>query len=567
MVIKNPWVGYLDRSYAAIKSSVLTRLQLKAPEITDYSESNILIVIVSMFAGIAEMLNYYIDNMAREAFLSTARKWDSIVKLTTLTNYRIRASISASVDLKFTLVDADELPVALLEGNTVTIPLGTKVTNSQGIQFLTTRATYITGGLYHVTVPARQQLVVSEYQLALGTGTANQAYQLPLNYDDSTLYVKVAGLTWDIKEHLGHSWGNSKHFAVEVRANGYPYLIFGDGVHGKIPGNGEAIRVAYRTTAGAKGILPEDTLTTIVTSITLPTQDPAIDKIMVTNPDWSSGGLPIEDLERVRRSAPLALRTLDKAVSRQDFIDIAKLAPAVDKATVVFNCGKKVVHYVSPVGGGIASSQMLADTKTFIENRKIIGLGVDVKAAGETFIGMVIDVTAKFRVNTDLVEKDIKLALVDGYSSENSDINLPIRTSDITALIDNLERVDFLNLVSIQAIPYARGINNSIQLDWDRTLGAASLTRQVWYIVYSSGNWQLVKGTSLIQTLTVGVPYNHNDIFTIKINSTPPGTASGDRWQFITYPINQDILLDDNTMPRIHPNLNYVTININEQSY
>ncbi len=191
MIIKNPWVGYLERSYASIKASVLTKLKTIAPEITDYSESNILVVIVSIFSGIAEMLNYYIDAMAREMFISTARKWDSVVKLTTLINYRIKASISASVDLEFTSVDSNGDPVSLALGNSITIPINTVVTNSQGVSFLTTRAGVIPQGQFRTLIPSRQQSIVAKFNKTTSNGQANQQIALPTTYDDGTLYVEV----------------------------------------------------------------------------------------------------------------------------------------------------------------------------------------------------------------------------------------------------------------------------------------------------------------------------------------------------------------------------------------
>ena len=394
MIIKNPWVGYLDRSFSQIKTSVLARLKINAPEVTDYSESNILVVIIGIFAGIAEMLNYYIDNMAREAFLSTARKWESVIAVTDLINYRIKAAISASVDLTFTSSDSSGVLVAVLNGNKITIPVGTVVTDSSGVRFITSCNGYITGGLFNVLIPARQQTIITLFTKGISTGLANQIYDLPTDYDDGTIYVEVAGTTWDYKQHLGFSKPNDTHFTVSRLMDGVYYLVFGDDINGKIPISGSTIAIAYRTTTGTKGNLTENTITTLVSTLAIPSQTPAITQVTVTNINRSTGGLPIEDIERVRKSAPLSLRTLDRAVTRQDYIDIAKLAPSVDKADVMFSCGKQVGIYVSPIGGGIASTTILDETTAFIQDRSIGGLTVQAMAAGETYIGMVIDATA-----------------------------------------------------------------------------------------------------------------------------------------------------------------------------
>ena len=135
MALKNQWVGYISRGYEQIKKSLLSRLGETNPEITDHSESNILVIIIDMFSGIGEQLNYYIDNMARESFISTARRYSSIVKLTRLIDYRIKAAIPASVDLTISLPTE---PIFKLQGqDEFFIPAGTKFSTNNYLLSLT----------------------------------------------------------------------------------------------------------------------------------------------------------------------------------------------------------------------------------------------------------------------------------------------------------------------------------------------------------------------------------------------------------------------------------------------
>lgn len=570
MIVKNPWVGYLTRSYTTIKSSILTRLKVLAPEIKDYSESNILVILIGIFSGITEMLNYYIDCMARETFLETAKKLLSVLKIARLVNYRVKSNISASVDLTFILVDADGEPLQLASGELVTIPKDTEVTDSQGVQFLTSRVGYITEGLSSTIIPAKQQSIVSLHTLFTSSGAYDQVYILPSTYDDRTLYIEVNDVPWDLVENFGFSKSTDTHFIVGIDNDNLPYVQFGDGLNGAVPAGGATIKASYRTTLGIRGNLPALTITELVSNITIPTQVPAISELSVTNMNASSGGLAIEGIERIRKSVPLSLRTLDKAVTFQDHIDIAKLAPSVDKAMIQFSCGKEVTTYVSPVGGGIASSIILSETLTYIEQRSIIGLNHIVKAAGETYIGLDINATAKFRINTNLAKTDIEAALIDAYSSDKSDINKIVRTSDIIALIDNLDKVDFLDLVNIYAIPYARPINNSLELSWERTpLGGLipSLGVINWKLIWDGTNFRLYKGDKYIHTMVINTAYTYSNLLTLKILEVPTGIANGYRWDFKTYPMGVDIILNDYTMPRIHPALSYVNLVVNEQAF
>lgn len=103
-MITNKWLNPYQRSFQQIKAKLiesLTTIKDKNGQtlITDYSEGNILIIILSLFAAIAEVLHYYIDNVGRESFLSTARRYDSVVKHGLLVDYHPRGAVAASVDV------------------------------------------------------------------------------------------------------------------------------------------------------------------------------------------------------------------------------------------------------------------------------------------------------------------------------------------------------------------------------------------------------------------------------------------------------------------------------------
>jgi len=52
------WVKYIDRSYQQIKQNTITNMQAKVPEITDHTEGNIFVKMISIWSGISEMLGY-----------------------------------------------------------------------------------------------------------------------------------------------------------------------------------------------------------------------------------------------------------------------------------------------------------------------------------------------------------------------------------------------------------------------------------------------------------------------------------------------------------------------------
>lgn len=569
---KNPWVGYSDRDFETIKASVKNRLKVVTPEMFDLQDSNIFMMLVDIFSGLHETLNGYIDNTAQEMFVSTARRYSSMFKLARLLNYRVRASIPSSVILEFAIVDGNGDPVIAASTHTNIIPIGTIVTSDTGLQFITTSAGTILSGTSSIAVNAKQQVFSGSVTLGISSGLTNQAFELPTNYADSTITVTINVQNWAIVKDFALSESTDKVAKVEVREDGKTYLVFGDGVNGAIPTGGLSIGASYYTTSGTEGNLDTDTITTVVSTLTIPVQVPAIAEITVNNNERASGGLNTEDIERLRRAIPLSVRTLDRAVTRQDYIDVAKLAPGVDKAALFFECGKFVEIYIAPIGGGVATSQLLSDTGTYMDARKIITTFITMKPAGETFIGLSIEATGNFLVKKAEMQTAIQEALLENYNSSTSDINKYVRRSDIIALIDNLPQIEHLDLTLIYSVPYARPSNPAAPLDWLRTTLSSSTSIVAWKLVYDSalfsgdGGFRLYKENVYIMEIAENVQYNNvggSNILSLKIITIPSNAINDDNWEFKTYPYNEDLLIDDFTVPII--SLDYVTLTLNEQ--
>ena len=151
MSTSNNWLNPYQRSFNDIKAKLISELRLQIPEITDYSEGNIFVIIISIFAAIAEVIHYYIDNMAREAFLPTARRYSSLYKHAKLVDYHIKSAIPATVDV--VLYKNDDTPI----GQDITIPLNTEFTSSDGKTWISTKTVIWYKDSYYVTVPLVQQ--------------------------------------------------------------------------------------------------------------------------------------------------------------------------------------------------------------------------------------------------------------------------------------------------------------------------------------------------------------------------------------------------------------------------
>jgi hypothetical protein len=97
-------------------------------------------------------------------------------------------------------------------------------------------------------------------------------------------------------------------------------ISFGDGLHGMIPplDTGNLRLTSYRTGGGVSGNRPAGTITQLKTTV------PYVDK--VTNVEPSTGGGDVETLDSLIARAPRMIRHRGRAVTLEDYEDLARLA-------------------------------------------------------------------------------------------------------------------------------------------------------------------------------------------------------------------------------------------------
>lgn len=499
MGITNKWLNPYQRSYQQIKAKLVESLMgLKDSQgqklITDYSEGNILIIILSLFAAIAEVLHYYVDNMARETFLPTARRYDSVVKHGALVDYHARAAIAATVDVTLS---------RSITGNSIgaklTIPQGTLFTDSSGNFWLSARDVtwysnvttckvpivqhekYTASALNNMIIPTGDRVIIN-----LGT-LPNGKY-----YEQGSMSLKIGGETWVLVDTFAKSKPTDKHFMVSVDEALNPYIMFGDGTFGKKPSAGAKItNVVFYLTNGTQGNVKSNTITSVPSVISS-----SITDATVSNAYDAGGGSNYENFTMLKEHIPLSVKTLGVAITKEDFESLAMLVDGVNKAKADYECGRKLTVYISPDGGAVASSELINRVYNLLSQRAPMTTWLKVKSAGKVQIILEMEVTGKKSYKTPEIQTQILTALYNAYSPEQAQIGGSVRLSDIYALIDNLSTVDYLHLTKFYIKPWPTTIYGNKELN----LGQFKLNKakgsMTYYITFNSSTTFTVRSVS-----------------------------------------------------------------------
>lgn len=582
MSTSNNWLNPYQRSFNDIKAKLISELRLQIPEITDYSEGNIFVIIISIFAAIAEVIHYYIDNMAREAFLPTARRYSSLYKHAKLVDYHIKSAIPATVDV--ILYKNDNTPI----GQDITIPLNTEFTSSDGKTWISTKTVIWYKDSYYVTIPLIQQKLVGEpNRIQLGNILSPDSIiyitDIPSDqkYTEGSMNLYINDEPWILVNTFAYSSSRDKVYKVEVDEQLRPYIKFGDGQFGMKPEYNATVQASYSLTYGSVGNIATNNFTTVPQNIQI------IDsKIIINNVIPATGGSDYETFNMLKNHIPLSIKTLGVAITKEDFEAIAKMVGGVDKAYANYVCGRYVEIYITPDGGGEASSTLLDSVEKTISKSKVITTSIEVLSTHKSQVFLDMTITGKKSFKSNDISNQVKKALTTAYDYNNSDINKPVRLSDIYALVDNQSMVDYLTIDRLYQLPYPKpqkatnlplNITYFVQNVNPKSDGIQYIVQVnkffankhydviiIYYFEDDSGNRVLAAG-NYGELLSVNDIIGTNELlFQITINkpSEELDYEQGSRYTLNILPMNQDLYPLSYQIPIIE-NQN-ITLSINE---
>lgn len=514
------FINKFARSSQSIKEIVLGWLKTDMPEITDYNSSNPLIRIIEWFAGVLEQVHYYINAAAREAFLFTARRFTSVVRIAKMYDYRISGAIAAEASLSLTF--SGNLPTNF------TIPRFTKFTTQSGLVFQSLENVTVLAGTNTATVRVLQFQIITGYSTT-SDGTASQRIPLVAKIVDGSVVVRVDGITYTHQDTLYLSSPTELHFTTSINADGVMEVLFGDGQNAVIPALDAVIEIDYHVTEGAAGNVSEQAINILSSNLTIPNGL----TVTVSNPKAATGGAAQQNIDSVRVGVAKRMNTIKRAVTEKDFKVLAESIYGVGKAIVLHECGYETRLFIAPLEGGEAQTELLTKVRDFMDLRRTINIDLVVASAGVIEMDYDIEVEAVANFTNTAVSASVIQTLEDFHSLENQANGSQLYLSDLYQAIEGTTGVRRSQITRADIRPYARITNGTTVLDWTRKVASTSTTTNVFEIEIDSATTFAVKKDSVL----VGT-YNIDDLVSLtEVEFTITGSYTvGDKWEFYSYP-------------------------------
>jgi hypothetical protein len=450
-----PAIDYTSRDYEGFKASLLDYAARKFPQWVPGSEGDFGVLLIELFSYLGDSLSYYGDRLQQEAFLPTATQRLSLLQIADLLGYTPSNGVPASGTVTFQTSNP---------GPAVLVPAGTQVVTDY-IESIDGPITYETdsdilvaknGGT--ATVPVTQGVTRTQVNIGSSSGLPVQEFRLPdvpvINGTVQVYVDDVDSLTeWTYITYLVDADPEDRVFTTFLDDSGATWVRFGDNLNGAIPTNQLTLYATYRVGGGAVGNVNPAVVNAIASS-----NLPGVTIGQNSNGDALSsamtGGADAETNDQIRANAPRIFRTQDRAVTLQDFSDLALTLPGIVRANAVASTYTSVSVYVIGADGGQPNTQTLNTVQTALQSKALAGTTVTV--AGPTTVKVNVGSSTKPivvecwpRYSRASVLYDVQQALKNMLSFANVDFGMRLTLSDFYKALLAVDGVRYADIPMI----------------------------------------------------------------------------------------------------------------------
>jgi hypothetical protein len=439
-------VDYTSRDYYALREEMIARVKDRVPDWSGTDQGDFGLALIEAFAYMGDIMSYYIDRVANENFLATATQRESILSIAETYGYTPSGYANALVTV--TLYNNS--------ASIVTIPEGTRLGAEVIVDNSVTQLTFTT--LTDVVVPIKvgstrgEATVLCEegvyntveanniYGVDLGEsdGSADQTFDVPddpVVADSIEVYVESGNTyrKWTRVQHLIDYGPNDPVYTTRFDKNNKVFILFGDGISGAIPTIHATVRAKYVVGGGNIGNITSGLIKTIEYIPGLSeAQTAAIAGVIdVDNLTGGVGGEDPESNASIRTNAPKFLRTQNRAITLDDYSNLALSVENCGKAKAVSSSYTSVTLYIAPqrddvdgdphpglddLGAPTVEWTSLRDAvKSFLADKTLAGVTVTLTQPTYVPVTMNVQYRRDPQYTQAVAEKALKQAIIDNF--------------------------------------------------------------------------------------------------------------------------------------------------------
>lgn len=453
-------LDYVTKDYEGFLQTMKDLIPVLLPEWTDYNESDFGMVLLQLAAYGLHILSYYQDKGFNESILEYATQRESIVLLCRMLGYELAIQEPATTQITFTKF-SEEL------GNTVVIPAKTKVSTDPQlgdvVVFETDEQLIINAGDISGNVNATQGETTFNEIIGIGENKVNQEVVIDkesILINDMNLYTVEMNVarTWTKVDDFLDSLPTDRHYKAVIEGNFYTKIIFGNGTNGMRVPNMTPIYCTYTVGGGTKGRLAEGKINYLQDDI------PAIESITSSA---TSGGVDFESPDVAKILAPKVYKTMNRAVTAEDFESLAKKVPGVVKAKLIetFNDAGDVNLYIVPSTYGEVTETLRK--KVYDKISKLMVLNNTLNVYGTEYVYYHVDILVEVFENYSNAEKkaEIEAYITNILHPQYYEHGETISTSYIAGYVHRVSGVKkvIVNAFTLGATPSDDLYCNSVQ--------------------------------------------------------------------------------------------------------
>jgi predicted phage baseplate assembly protein len=226
-------------------------------------------------------------------------------------------------------------------------------------------------------------------------------------------------------------------YAIETDDNDVTTVIFGDGQYGQIPLPGTRLIANYRVGGGTVGNVGAGQITNIIKA-------PPLQLIgaKVVNRLPASGGAERESIEHAVKFAPTVFTSMQRAVTTDDYVHLARLFPGVSKARAEAGSWNLIKLYIAPTGSGEAPSDILQrELLAYFEDKRMLTSFIKIESPDYVPIAISVRVGAQPHFRNEAVKGDAERAVHELFDFEKVDFKQTLFLSKIYEALENLDGV------------------------------------------------------------------------------------------------------------------------------